>query len=205
MAIQTSIITFKGKLDNIVGQKSFKGLMALRKKVTPKNPRTQKQTIHRAKIAIIGKFAGKIKGVVNHTFKNPNRTSYSEFINVNFENIIGGTWPTLSLLYDKVQISRGNLANGISPNAVIESNTVTVSWTDNSGIGDNKSSDQAILLAFNSVKQESVYTMDGGTRSSRQATLTLPSFWSGDSVDIWLAMTNGNDYSDSVYLGNFSI
>lgn len=37
MAIQTSIITFKGKLDNVVGMKGF-GQYNLHKKVNPAEP-----------------------------------------------------------------------------------------------------------------------------------------------------------------------
>jgi len=45
--MQESII--KGKLDNLVGQKTASGKLTMRKRVIPKNPRTSKQIIQRTK------------------------------------------------------------------------------------------------------------------------------------------------------------
>lgn len=210
MAFQTSILTVRGKIGNIVGMKG-KGRWLARERVYEiRNPKSTKQNEQRLKFAVMGKFAGRVKSFVNLTFKNSKKTSFSEFIDVNFENVISGTYPSYELLFNKMLVSKGTLDMVDSPSAVVDSQILSVSWNDNSGTGNALATDKACILVYNSVKGQSINVMDEGTRSSRQATLTLPTSWSGDSVDVWFTMhgtadPNTNLYADSVYLGNFSI
>lgn len=200
---------FSGKVGTVVGA-FWKGIAYMRSLAgSIHNPKTTKQTQQRMKFAMLSTFLSHILGVLKVGFKNKavQMTEMDAAFKHNFPNVIGGSYPTYSLLYDKVEISSGKLDNPYSPNAVVESNTVTVSWTDNSGIGIALATDEAIVLAHNSVKSQAVHTIAGGKRSERQATLTLPSAWSGDSIDVWFAMRNPDtgECSTSLYLGNFSI
>lgn len=54
---QTSIITFDGKLDNLVGFKNNKGTYSLRKRIKPANPQTEKQVIARARFTALSNGA----------------------------------------------------------------------------------------------------------------------------------------------------
>lgn len=207
MAIQTSLITFKNKIDGVVGQKSF-GRWTLRQNTKPRNPKTTKQQAHRQKFALVGGFAGRISAVVNQTFKNSQRTAFSEFIKVNFDNIVGGTAPNYELLYENAVVSRGNLDQPYNPSASVDSGTLSVTWTDNSGIGNALGTDQAAILVYNPSKEQAVYTFDAGKRSDRMASITVPSVWNGDNVEVWFFMksaTESNFFSDSYYLGSLSV
>lgn len=209
MAKQTSIVTFKGKLDNIVGYKNY-GTMALRKLVKPHDTKSIKQVQVRVKFAMFASFASRIIGFINGPFKNSQMPPLALFIKTNYEDGIGGSYPDFELLYNKMKVSRGNIDLPYSPSALIDSQTVNVSWTDNSGIGKALSDDAAMILVYNSAKGQAVYTLNAGNRQERQATLSLPTAWNGDSVDIWMAMKgmSGNNigtYSVSAYLGNYSI
>ena len=200
--------TFSGQLGSTVGYlkygENFERMLGGSK--SPRNPRTEKQSAVRLKFQILNRFAQKLSGILKITMKSSVMPSTSVFFKRNYDDIFGGNYPTFSLLYDKAILSTGGLDNPYSPNAVVESNVITVSWTDNSGIGLAKKTDDAIIVAYNSVKEQAIFTAEGGERSTRQATLTLPSAWSGDSIDVWFAMRSKEGVlSESMYLGNFSI
>jgi len=200
---------FTGKVGTVVGA-YWKGIAYMRSLAgSTRNPKSAKQTQHRLKFAMLSTFLSRILGFVNIGFRDQ-ATSMTEMdaaFKTNFQNVFSGTYPDYELLYNKLLVSKGNLEMPYSPSAVIDSQMLNVSWTDNSGIGRAEDTDQAMLLVYNSAKGQAVYSLNAGNRSERLATLTLPSAWSGDSVDIWMAMHKADTTltSDSVYLGNFSI
>lgn len=208
MAIQTSIITFKGKLDNVVGMKGF-GQYNLRKKVNPANPNTIKQQTARAKIAVIGAFAGKIKSFINKTFKNGRKTSFAEFIDRNFEKVISGAFPAFEIDFSKVQVSQGVIMLPDNPSASEDSGNISVSWTDNTiaSMDECQAEDKVCVLVYNSAKQQTIPAIDVAKRSDNQTTVAVPANWSGDNVEVWLCMhqlTSGN-WGESAYLGSISL
>ncbi len=208
MAIQTSIITFKGKLDNVVGMKGF-GHYNMRKKVDPANPRTVKQLTQRAKVAVIGTFAGKIKFLVNKTFKNSKRTSFAEFINKNFEVAIGGSYPNFEMDFSKVQVAQGPVMLPDNPSASEDSGNISVSWTDNSIVNmmECTGDDKVCVLVYNSAKEQTIPAIDVAKRSDNQTTVAVPTNWSGDNVEVWLCMhqPDNNSWGESAYLGSISL
>ena len=200
---------FTGKVGTVVGA-FWKGIAYMRSLAgSIHNPKTIKQTKQRAKFALLSQFLSHILGFINVGFKSQaiGMTEANAAFIRNFDDVIGGDYPNYELLYDKMIVSTGNLNLPDSPDADIDGNILTVSWTDNSGTGKALANDEAMLLAYNSVKEQAVYNIAAGKRSERAASLTLPSAWSGDSVDCWFAMRNPdtNKCTKSIYLGNFSI
>lgn len=208
MAIQTSIVTFKGKLDNTVGQKSFGGY-SLRKKVNPRNPRTIKQLTQRAKIKLIATFAGCLKGIINKTFKNSKRTSFSEFINKNFETCFAGSYPNFEIQYDAVKVSQGPIQLPGNPSASVDGGNISVSWTDNTvaDIPECQSEDKVNVVVYNSAQEQTICALSGAKRSDNQTTVSIPAHWSGDNVEVWFCMSqpDTNRWGDSTYLGSLSV
>jgi hypothetical protein len=210
MAEQISIIQVSGKIGNIVGMKG-NGKNYAREKKTPKNPRTQKQTAQRMKVAIIGKLMGKLKGFVNETCKGGRLTAFANAIKMNLDEAIGGTYPNYETRYDQLRVSMGSLENPYNPTAAVEAGLLTVSWTNNGGIGNAHDDDMACVLVYNSAKQQSVTNMAAGKRSEREGQLSVPSAWNGDNVEVYLcfhaaeANTQCTGYSESLYLGSLSV
>lgn len=206
---QTSMHTFSGQLGSTVGYakygENFERLLGQSK--NPKNPKTEKQLRVRVKFKMLSQFANRISGFLKTGFKSSTMPATSAFFKRNYDDAFGGNYPEFELLYNKLLVSTGSLELPYSPSAVIDSQICNVSWTDNSGIGFALGSDQAMILVYNSAKGQAIYTLEGGSRTDRQAALTLPTAWAGDSVDIWMAMNQpeNNRKSNSVYLGNFSI
>ncbi len=210
MAEQISIIQVSGKIGNIVGMKG-NGKNWAREKKDPKNPRTQKQTAQRMKVAIIGKLMGKLKSFVNETCKGGRLTAFANAIKMNLDEAIGGTYPNYETRYDQLRVSMGSLENPYNPTAAVEAGLLTVSWTNNAGIGNAHDDDLACVLVYNSAKQQSVMNMAAGKRSEREGQLSVPSAWNGDNVEVYLcfhaaeANTQCTGYSESLYLGSLSV
>jgi len=200
---------FSGKVGNVVGA-YWKGIAYMRSLSGSKpSSKSVKQMQQQIKFALMSQFLGRILGFVKLGFHDQAKgmTEADAAFKHNFADVIGGTYPAYELLYNKFLVSKGNLELPYSPSAVVDSQSLNVSWTDNSGIGKAQDTDQAMILVYNSAKGQAVYTLTAGARGDRQGTITLPTAWSGDSVDVWMAMNRVDTSltSDSVYLGNFSI
>lgn len=210
MARQVGLHRFSGKLDATVGYKFYKN-MCERMNTTKKSwTFTTKQLQVQSKFALLNKFLLKITGFCSVTFKNSNGPWRGEAFKANFDVAFGGTYPNYELAYDKIIVARGSVDNPYNPSAVVESNVLNISWTDNSGAGTAVETDHSCILAYNSAKEQAIFTLAGGDRVECLASLTLPTAWSGDSVDVWFCMKASDTntvqgFSDSMYLGNISI
>ena len=200
---------FIGKVGTVIGS-VWKGKAVMRG-IAPSthDPKTTKQLQQRAKFAMVSTFLSKIQGFLRVGFDKSavGMTELNAAFKYNFENIIGGTYPNYELDYNKMEVTKGNLALPYNPSAVVDSNVLNVSWTDNSGAGNAKDTDVAMILAYNSAKDQAVFTLAGGSRADCLGSLTLPTAWSGDSVDAWFSMRRADEdlCATSTYLGNISI
>lgn len=202
---------WSGKIGPTVGrQKNGRTITAIYQPIV-QNPKTAKQVKARKYFSIIAGLFRTMSGWADVMTKGLRKygTAWSNllYINMDYDNTIGGSAPDYSILYDHLELSRGNLLNGQSVNGVVESNALVVSWTDNTDNLSAFATDIACLAIRNTVKGVWIYTLNGGNRSSRQATLTLPSTWSGDSIDCYISFrkAENDEVSPSEYLGNFSI
>ena len=201
---------FSGKIGPTVGRvKNGRTITAIYQPVVA-NPRTTKQTSNRTWFTKVVKtmraFIGWSQVMCRSEYQYG--TPWSNLLKLVFNsNAKGGTATDPELLYNKILISKGGVAMPYSPSGAIDSQSLNASWTDNTGEGGALASDVCCLMVYNSAKNAAVFTVNGGSRESRQGTLTLPTAWSGDSVDTWMAFRreDNTEQSDSVYLGNFSI
>lgn len=204
---------FSGKIGPTVGRISKGRTITSIYQPSVNNPRTQKQTTARARFTLVVKFLATLTGWAKIMCKGISRygSTYNGLLAMNMEDgnteIISGTYPNLELALDKVELCRGDLDLPYNPSAVVDSNVLNISWTDNTGAGDALATDVACIVAYNSAKEQPIYTTSGDTRMDCLASLTLPTSWSGDAVDVWFAMrrADGSMVSNSVYLGNISI
>lgn len=201
---------FSGKIGPTVGRvKNGRTITAIYQPIVA-NPRTTKQTNNRAwftkVVETMRPFIGWAQAMCKSEFQYG--TAWSNLLKLVFgSNAKGGSASAPEVLINKVRMSKGGVVLPYSPSGVVDSGAITVSWTDNSGEGTALATDVACILAYNSAKAMTVFTVNGGNREDRNATLTLPTAWSGDSVDFWCAFRreDNTEQSDSVYLGNFSI
>lgn len=118
--MQTSIITFDGKLDNLVGFKNNKGTYSLRKRITPANPQTEKQVVARARFKALSicaqDFSKALFGLTKFT-KTNRITPRNSFMKLNYP-LVKGVDPTPDGLiaaeiirWEDLILSHGNADN----------------------------------------------------------------------------------------------
>lgn len=202
---------YQGKVGNVVArEKDGRTILSIYVR-HPQNPRTAKQTAVRDKFRVLSQFCSCFEGWAKIMCKGLYEYGnyYSNLIKLNpFTDVVGGVAPGYEILLNKVRMSKGMVSLGEEMTASAEAEVISVLWNDNTDGEDALANDECCIVVYNSVKDKAVYVTTGaGTRSQRQATITCPSAWSGDSVDVWgcFRRNDGSAVGDSVYLGNMSL
>lgn len=199
-----------GKVGNVVAR-AFKGRTLLSiYQPNVSNPKTTKQTNQRLKFALAVDFAARCSGWAGIMMKNDTTygSGYTALVKSIFDSqAIIGTSPNYELQFGLIEVSKGSVPLPTSPSAVVDSQTLNVVWTSNVDGVKALETDKSCVLVYNASKKACLYQVNIAARSAGLATLTLPSAWSGDSVEVWLAMRrdDGSAESNSAYLGNIPI
>ena len=186
-----SILYGVGKAGNIVGRKGKGGeyiISAYQPKVH--NPQTLAQMTQRykAKAAVqsLSPFAQWAKLMIQPSGK---RTYWSELIKLNLDEAIVGSYPDFELDFSKTILANGTTLDlPYSPSATADGTTLSLTWADNSGMGNANADDKLAFIAYNESKRQAVFNTGLAERADRNATATLPSAWTGDNVNVWIAM-----------------
>lgn len=200
---------FSGKVGSVVGA-FWKGIAYMRSMAgSIHNPQTDKQMKVRDKFGMLSHTLSKLQGFLKVGFHNKavRMNELDAALKENFNNAVGGTWPNYEMLYDKLVVSDGKLEAPSNPSASVDGSTLSITWSDNSGSGNAKAEDTAMILVYNPSKEQAVYNLSAGERGDRQATISIPTVWNGDNVEVWLAMksVDGDETSTSDYLGSISV
>ena len=199
-----------GKVGNIIGG-SWKGIDYIRIKPTSvANPRTEGQVNQRNKFSATIQFLQPNKDFLNVGFKAfaVKKTAFNSAMSYVLNNAIAGTAPDFNVDYSLVLLSRGSLSNPVNGSVDLStSNQVTFSWDDNSAEGNASATDKAMVLAYNPSKKESMYLLNGSVRTAISQTLALPTSYTGDTIQLFMAFVseNGKVVSNSVYLGSGTV
>lgn len=200
---------FSGKVGTVIGG-SWKGIQYMRSLATNvKNPRTEKQMSQRSKFAITLEFLKPITPYVRVGFKNyaNKQTAFNAGMSYNVANAISGDYPDFSFDFSKALVSRGSLTPAENGAVAVTTEKVTITWNDNSLIGNASATDLAMPLIINSDKGEAVFSTASAPRSAATTELNIPADWIGDNVHAYLAFASedGKNISNSIYLGQDTI
>ncbi|MBP5516218.1 MAG: hypothetical protein J6X86_04620 [Bacteroidales bacterium] len=200
---------FSGKVGPIVGY-TWKGKNCMRTlPLSFNDAKTTVQLQNRRKFTLLTKFLSSSYEAVAIGFKDQavGMTEINAAVKSNFDDCVTGTWPSYTLNYSKLMVSKGSLANPYSPSVTAQGCDLNFSWTDNSGIGNAKDTDLVMIVVYNDTKNEAAIDTASAPRSARQASFSLPSSWTGDTVEVYLAThrADGSESSNSLYLGSFTI
>jgi hypothetical protein len=199
-----------GKVGNIIGG-SWKGIDYIRIKPTSvANPRTEGQVNQRNKFSATIQFLKPNKDFLNVGFKAfaIKKTAFNAAMSYVLGNAITGAAPNFNVDYSLALLSRGSLSNPVNGSVDLStSNQVTFSWDDNSAEGNANATDKAMVLAYNPSKKESMYLLNGSVRTAISQTLALPTSYTGDTIQLFMAFVseNGKVVSNSVYLGSGTV
>ena len=199
-----------GKVGNVIGG-SWKGIDYIRiKPSSVANPRTEAQVNQRNKFSATIEFLQPNKDFLNVGFKAfaVKKTAFNAAMSYVLGNAITGTAPNFIVDYSSALLSKGNLSNPLNGSVdLATANQVTFNWDDNSLDGNANTTDKSMVLAYNPSKKESIYILDGAIRSATSQILTLPTSYTGDTVELFMAFVSidGKIVSNSVYLGSGTV
>jgi hypothetical protein len=200
---------FSGKVGSVVGG-SWKGIDYMRSKGSNRNLNpTDKQLAQQLKFALTMHFVQPMAGLLNISFRNfaIMMTGINNAFAYTIKNAITGEYPSFVIDYSLALVSRGDLPNVLGP-AVTSGvgSLLTFSWTDNSGVGIARATDQAILVAYCPAQRQAIYTTAGGMRSDLTGELNLLPF-SGLTVQTWIGFIaeNGRSVATSIFTGEVTV
>lgn len=196
-----------GKVGNVVGA-SWKGIDYVRIKPTSvANPRTVGQVNQRTKFSATLEFLQANLGFVQvgYKFFAIKKTAFNAAMSYVLNNAITGTEPDFEVDYSLALLSKGNLSGPLNPGVDLgTAGEVSFNWDDNSAEGNASPTDKAMLLVYNPSKKESIYNLEGADRTAGYDTLSIPSTYDGDTVELFMAFVaaDGSKVSNSIYLGS---
>jgi hypothetical protein len=199
-----------GKVGNIIGG-SWKGIDYIRiKPSSVANPRTPGQVNQRNKFSASIEFLQPNKDFVNVGYKAfaVKKTAFNSAMSNVLNNAITGIAPDFTVDYSLALLSKGNLSTPLNGSVdLTTANQVTFNWDDNSTDGNANTTDKSMVLAYNPSKKESIYILDGAQRSVTTQILSLPTSYTGDTIELFMAFVseNGKVVSNSIYLGSGTV
>ena len=201
---------FSGKVGNVVGG-TWKGIDYMRiKPANVTNPRTEGQVDQRSKFSTVLRFLQPMTDFLRVGFKlyANKMTQFNAAMSYNLNNAITGAYPNFMVDYASALVTRGNLsgaANGAasSPSA----GDVQITWDDNSGSGSAQTTDKALIVLLNTTRQEAVFTTAGPARTAGTETISVPSEYTGEDVEVFLGFISedGSKVANSSYLGSVTV
>lgn len=197
---------FSGTVGTVIGG-NWNGIDYMRSLPTFKKNRTssQKQLEQQARFAVGVKFVRSMQDLFMVTYKQyaNEMTGANTGLSDVLKRAVAGIFPTYSILYDQVFISRGSLPNASTANATAGAGgAVLFSWTNTAaGLGKESPDDQVLLVVHCPAINRSVYRR-GALRSTLGDMLQVPAF-AGQTVETWVTFTSvdGQDIADSIYTG----
>jgi hypothetical protein len=189
---------------------SWKGIDYMRSKSSRRNfEPTEKQQIQQLKFALTMRFLQPMAGLLNISFRDfaVMMTGMNNAFSYTISNAITGVYPSFEVDYALALVSRGDLPNVLAPAVTSDAGSLlTFSWTDNSGVGIAKATDQAILVAYCPTVRQAIYTTIGGVRSDLTGELNVLPF-SGLAVETWIGFIsdNGWNIATSIFTGEVTV
>lgn len=207
---------YSGRVGNVIGT-FWKGRAVLRiRAASHTDANTLAQQTQRLKFKVVASFIRLQEKLIRLGFSayEKSLTPFNSAMKYNLENAISGTFPNLSLDLTKVKISIGDLENLENPALTSTTPaTIKVDWTDNSGTGLAKDTDELLLSIVDPASNEVQIVAGNSFRVDETATVTLPTNWSGRTVTVIGLLKvkdveqaeNASDVSTSVTYGTVTI
>ncbi|WP_068243843.1 DUF6266 family protein, partial [Hydrotalea flava] len=158
-----------GKVGTIVGS-NWRGIDYIRSKPgTKKGQASLAQLDQQLRFTLMTGFLQSVKGMVQAGFQKAaqKQTALNAALSYNLKNGTTGIYPTISLQYNMLLLSRGDLPNAQNPRSLAgTTGKVNLLWTDNSNTGKAKADDVAMITVYCPDTLHAVFTLNGPARST---------------------------------------
>lgn len=193
---------FSGKVANVVGS-SWKGIAVIKSlPLSVANPNTAGQQAQRGAMTQIVIASRLLLASLLQPYWNPfaqKMSGYNAFVKENIETFSTAGFVTFADFFS----TRGSLLNVTVSTAVADDsdNTVTVSWTDNSGTADALATDEAVIVYYNSTQDYWVVDTGNAIRSAGTIVIADTVAVAADTLKVYTSMSRPDisKVSDSTY------
>lgn len=193
---------FSGKVANVVGS-SWKGIAVLKSlPLSVANPKTAGQVAQRGAMTSIVAASRLLLASLLQPYWNPfsqKMSGYNAFVKENIDTFATAGFVTFADFFS----TRGSLLNVIVSSAVADDsdNTVTVSWTDNSGTADALATDEAVVTYYNDTQDYWVVDAGNAIRSAGTLIIADTVAVAADELKVYTSMSRPDisKVSDSTY------
>lgn len=197
---------FSGKVGTIVGS-NWRGQDIIRSTPKPSSkPPSDKQLQQQVKFKTVIAFLQPLKNIQTKYFGSGSgsKSRVNLAVSYTISNAVQMVADVPELIYNKVLITKGDLAGFQNPAAVSQAgNTVALSWENNSAQGNADAADQANAVCY-CEELEAFEIFEGvAERSTLTTDLTLPTAYAGKEIRLWIFFSNPSQTSacNSTYLG----
>lgn len=200
---------FSGKIGNVVGCNGKTGYYVRSVPSYTVNPQTERQQAQRGKFAQAMQFARTLTPFLRISYREfagagkPYHAAVSSFL----KNAVVETDSGCAIDFAKALVSRGSLTAVHCAQIASSGQTITYTWTDNSGEGNAAPTDLTLLVAFNKTRWTAVYTDAAACRSDEKAELSIPADWAADELAVYLGFrsADGETVANSVYFPQINL
>jgi Family of unknown function (DUF6266) len=200
---------FKGRVGTVVGYMWKKKAVIRSLPVKRTTPLSPLQIQQHAKFALMNHFLNRTKSLLNITYGHlvENMTGFNKAFSYNVKNAIAGNHPDLKIDYSRVLLGRGDLTNvSTAVAAPTSEGTLTFNWTDNSGEGSAKSTDQVFIAVYCEEKNTWTYGLNLALRNAGKTAIDITRL-KGKQVHAYIGFMadDGKDATDTFYLGSVQL
>lgn len=196
---------FSGKVANVVGS-SWKGIAVLKSlPLSVANPRTPGQVEQREKMTGIVAAARLLLAALIQPYWNPfaqRMSGYNAFVKENIDTFVSDTFTNFAAFFS----TRGSLL-GVVVSGVVSSaaaNTITISWTNNSGQADALATDEMVIVVYNSTQGYWIVSAGADTRNGSPYAVPDTLMIAADVLKVYVSCSRPNfsKVSDSTFTNN---
>lgn len=185
----------KGKIGNVVGS-SWKGISTLKSlPLSVANPRTAGQVAQRTKMTAVVAVGQALASTTIETFFQRIAVKMSGF-NMFVKTNIAAFTSVGELILEEFKISYGKLVGFVGLGGVADAsgNTITYTWSDNSGVGNALATDIVMLVYYNQTQDYWGASYGSVARSAGTIVVTDSRMETSDVLYVYLAFRRA-DYS----------
>ena len=167
-------------------------------------PTIDLQKTGRSKFALALSICKPLTGFLRVGYKNftTKQTAFNAAMSYILENAIIGEYPNYTVDIKKVLVSKGTLPGVQNGFTTYQNREISINWTDNSGTGNAKSSDNSMIAILNISKDEAVFEIAGRPRFVGNHKITIPADWKGDCLEVFISFISEDrkEVSDSSHI-----
>jgi hypothetical protein len=201
----------KGSIGPVTGyMRNGKNVLRKRTSVV-KDKATPRRAAQREKLCICNQFTKAFVGTGFFTKTFPaygsRGTGFNRATGALMSLAVTGAYPDMQLNYDKVLISKGRLPGAQNEKMVKKANNILqFSFSDNSEDGIASPDDTVILVAYSPILKQAMFTLNGGYRKDKKASLNVAAF-KGYAIETWIGFLSKDEAhaGDSVWAGRMVV